>query len=59
MVNLLPKIIERTPLLLEDGFSQKKDLELLRLFVAAYSEGGTKAVKQRIETIINDILQEE
>lgn len=52
-------IIERLPQLLEEGFSQKKDLELLRLFVERYNEGGVKAVKQQIETVINDILEEE
>lgn len=55
----MPKIIEQLPQMLEEGFSQKKDLELLRLFVERYNEGGVKAVKHEIETIIKDILEEE
>jgi len=52
-------IIERLPELLAESFSQKKDLELLRVFVERYNEGGVKAVKHQIEKAINDILEGE
>ena len=56
---ILTKIVENLPELLKDGLSQKGDLELLRLFVKTYNEGGSKAVKQQIKTVISNILEEE
>ena len=53
----MTEIIEMLPQLLEDSFPQKKDLNLLRVFVKAYNEGGVKAVKEQIESFINEILE--
>jgi hypothetical protein len=52
-------IIERLPQLLAESFPQKKDLDLLRVFVEKYNEGGAEAVKEHIEKIINEILKGE
>jgi len=55
--NEMTKIIEMLPQLLADSFPQKKDLKLLRVFVKAYNEGGVKAVKEQIESLVNEILE--
>ena len=49
-------IIERLPQLLAESFPQKKYVDLLRVFVDRYNEGGAKAVKAQIEKTVNEIL---
>ena len=53
----MTKIIEKLPQLLSESFQQKRDSDLLRVFVERYNEGGAGAVKKQIENAINEILE--
>jgi len=53
----MTKIIDMLPQLLADSFPQKKDLNLLRVFVKVYNEGGAEAVREQIESFVNEILE--
>ena len=53
----MTKTIDMLPKLLTDSFLQKKDLELLRVLVKAYNEGGIETVREHIESFINEILE--
>ena len=55
--NEMTKTIDMLPKLLTDSFLQKKDLELLRVLVKAYNEGGIETVREHIESFINEILE--